>query len=442
MKKLQRRAQPAVPSDVLLAVHVVNDDSKAHTPRRLLSQAGPQSWGRALLIAIVVLTVCREAVRFCVTRCYLIDWTAVTLLSRVPVVHTQLELDAHIANHEPALLSEALQQWPALRRWSPEWFGTHQTLGARRVEIFFWGRSGADWRRTRVYVLTLAQYAALLSTYERRVATLGREHAGPAPYLQEDESLFADNEEILLADVGGFPFRPFLVDAVPSAGAAAAAPARRAPGRGAWRRTGVQTETAFWMGPTNARTGIHWDSVDALLHQIHGTKTLTLWPPSSRDDLYVSSKYNHGAELSLVDATAPNLTRFPRFAHAPALTVELRAGSALYLPAGWWHAVTSRDTTISLALRAQGACERRAALFDDVLQWLHVHGLYRVGNCVCHRADEQRQRMGGASAVAGEDGDDGLSAAVEDLLRVAGVDVRAAETASVDGDGGGDDDDR
>ena len=31
------------------------------------------------------------------------------------------------------------------------------------MEIFFWGRSGADWRRTRVYVLTLEQYAKLKS---------------------------------------------------------------------------------------------------------------------------------------------------------------------------------------------------------------------------------------------------------------------------------------
>ena len=93
---------------------------------------------------------------------------------------------------------------------------------------------------------------------------------------------------------------------------------------------------------------------------LKGTKRLTLWPPSARENLYVASKYNHGAELSEVDAAAPNLTRHPRFARARSLSVLLSPGSALYLPAGWWHAVTSLDATISLALRAQGRCERRA----------------------------------------------------------------------------------
>ena len=266
-------------------------------------------------------------------------------------------------------------------------------------------------------------YAKLLTGYEERVKRHGREAAGPAPYLQEDESLFADHEDRLLDDVERFPFRPYRSRAPASGGGGRTAADAPPP-------PGVVTETAFWMGPTNARTGIHWDSVDAILHQVLGTKTLTLWPPSARSDLYVASKYNHGAELSLVDAAAPNLTRFPRFAHAPSLRVLLPAGSALYLPAGWWHAVTSLDATISVALRSQGACERRAALVDDAMQWLHNAGLYKVGDCVCHRAPPRPAAHGGAAAAhphaeADED-DDGLGAAVEAMLRGAGVDLSAA----------------
>ena len=42
--------------------------------------------------------------------------------------------------------------------------------------------------------------------------------------------------------------------------------------------------------------------------------------------------------------------------------------------------------------------------------WLHEHGLYKAGNCVCHRP------------VAAAD--DGVGESVELLLREAGVDVR------------------
>jgi ribosomal protein L16 Arg81 hydroxylase len=142
------------------------------------------------------------------------------------------------------------------------------------------------------------------------------------------------------------------------------------------------------MGPRGAKTGIHFDSVDALLHQLHGTKRVTMWPPGERANLYPSTKYNHGAELSLVDFSEPNLTRHPNFRHASSISTHLTAGSAIYLPAGWWHAVSSLDASVSLALRSQSRCQAATALGDDFLLWLHNLGLYRRGNCVCHEADE------------------------------------------------------
>jgi hypothetical protein len=381
---------------------------------------------RLVVVIVVVMAVyaAREAARFCTSRCYLIDWSASTSLMAVPMVANQAQLDSHIARHEPALLHGVLHHWPAVSKWSPAWFG--QVLGNTNVEVFFWGRSGADWRRTRVFALRLSQYARLLQVHAERAQRLGAERAGPAPYLQEDETLFAEHEALLLPDVAHLPFRPYLHRtgggaasrrvAVPAAEDAAAA--------------GTETETAFWMGPANARTGIHWDSVDAILHQLHGTKRLTLWPPSARADLYPSGKYNHGAELSLVDAAVPNHTRFPRYRHAKSLEVTLSAGSALYLPAGWWHAVTSLDTTISLAIRSQSACERRAALVDDVLQWLHNRGWYKRGNCVCHRGHAaEAAESGGGDSEAEVELDDGLSEAIDELLSAAGVDVRRAKAA-------------
>ena len=414
---IQRRAtqQPAAHADqVKIHVHELNPPPRLNKPN--------QSPCRLIVVAILLAVLAmREVVRFCTSRCHLIDWSASTSLMAVPMVTTQVQLDRHISAHEPALLHGVLHQWPAVRKWSPAWFG--DALGSTGVEVFFWGRSGADWRRTRVFGLQLSQYAKLLQVHAERAKRLGAARAGPAPYLQEDESLFAEHEALLLPDVQHLPFRPYLrrqaADGAPpdEKGAAAAA-------------AGIETETAFWMGPANARTGIHWDSVDAILHQLHGTKRLTLWPPSARPDLYPSPKYNHGAELSLVDAAAPNHTRFPRYAHAKSLEVTLPAGSALYLPAGWWHAVTSLDTTISLALRSQSACERRAAVVDDVLQWLHNRGWYKRGNCVCHRGHAAEGGEGGEGAAAdGEDEDDGLSEAIDELLQAAGVDVHHAKAA-------------
>ena len=52
-----------------------------------------------------------------------------------------------------------------------------------------------------------------------------------------------------------------------------------------------------------------------------------------------------GQPISLVDADAPDLERFPRFAEAldAAQSAELGPGDALYIPSLWWHAVASLD---------------------------------------------------------------------------------------------------
>ena len=60
----------------------------------------------------------------------------------------------------------------------------------------------------------------------------------------------------------------------------------------------------------------------------------------------------------------------------------LTAGSALFIPAGYWHAVESLDTTISVAVRAETNCQLVARKPDDFLAWLHERGLYRAGNGV------------------------------------------------------------
>lgn len=137
---------------------------------------------------------------FCGTRCYLIDWSARTELTSVPFVSTQEALDGYIERHEPAILHDALRSWPAVSKWTPAFFG--KELGGQAVEVYFWGKTGADWRRSRIFGMTLAEYATLLDKYTKHVKLFGVDAAGPAPYLQEDEFLFDENEAKLIQVCG------------------------------------------------------------------------------------------------------------------------------------------------------------------------------------------------------------------------------------------------
>jgi hypothetical protein len=145
-----------------------------------------------MAVAVTLLTS-QWVKRFWVTRCFLIDWS-ITLdeqprMTSVPLVSTQDQLDWYIGAHRPALLHGALSGWPALSKWSPAFFA--QEIGEQLVEVYTWGRSGSDWRRTRLMEITLASYVDLLQRHEQSAGDGGMIGA---PYLQEDEWLFADHE--------------------------------------------------------------------------------------------------------------------------------------------------------------------------------------------------------------------------------------------------------
>ena len=168
---LQRRTLPSQPSSAAagqIAVHIAassaddeGSSGKAHPAVRGRALPLP-SYGRLIVGGVFLFFAWCEARRFFRSRCYLIDWSAGTERTSVPVVHTQAELDVYIKAHTPALLRGALRGWPAVGKWTPAFFG--RELGGERVEIFFWGRSGTDWRKTRAYDLQLSEYARLLNT--------------------------------------------------------------------------------------------------------------------------------------------------------------------------------------------------------------------------------------------------------------------------------------
>ena len=128
-----------------------------------------------------------------------------------------------------------------------------------------------------------------------------------------------------------------------------------------------------------------------------------------------------------MDVAAPNLTAFPLFATLTPLVVILPPGSALFLPAGWWHAVVSLDTSISVALRMQTRCQSLSAAPDDVLRFLHGAGLYRKGNCVCHAGGG-----GGGAAVADDDSGNGGNTDVDPVEAEFEAALTTAARESVD----------
>lgn len=133
-----------------------------------------------------------------------------------------------------------------------------------------------------------------------------------------------------------------------------------------------------WMGGGDdpKTSPLHYDKFENIMIMIAGTKVFKLFPPSE-------SKYLYGDELSrggkltatpiyfpgtkkiididfqrlpseidpvrshstytMIDLDHLNLTRFPLFKKANMITCTIHKGDLLYVPANWWHDVTSYD---------------------------------------------------------------------------------------------------
>jgi lysine-specific demethylase 8 len=98
----------------------------------------------------------------------------------------------------------------------------------------------------------------------------------------------------------------------------------------------------LWISPGGITVGLHYDHAENFNFQLRGEKTFTLYPPGVRP-YYPMPMFSQTAHISRVFREGPNpdLSKYPRFDPKQALPIELRAGDVLYLPAYWWHQVSS-----------------------------------------------------------------------------------------------------
>ena len=104
--------------------------------------------------------------------------------------------------------------------------------------------------------------------------------------------------------------------------------------------------TNAWLGPRGTVTPWHTDPHRNLLAQVVGKKYVRMAPPKATPDLY---PFQSGltTNTSRVDALAPDLSEFPRYADVPYQDCILEPGDMLYIPPGWWHYVQSVSSSFS-----------------------------------------------------------------------------------------------
>jgi hypothetical protein len=233
-----------------------------------------------------------------------------SVVEKREAVGAQEFLEKYVRGSRPLVLTQLAQDWPAMRRWSPQYL--KERFGHLEVQIQA-GRNGDP-----EYELNKLAHRQLtcVAEFVDKVMT-----GGPT----NDYYITANNELLrspafapLLADIGSLPE---YCDA---------------------SRLGVLS--SFWFGPAGTVTPLHHDTVMLFHTQVVGRKRWRLISPLETPKLY-----NVEDVFSPIDVERPDLERYPLFAQVKVIEVVVEPGETLFLPLGWWHQVTSLDVSMSFS---------------------------------------------------------------------------------------------
>jgi hypothetical protein len=238
--------------------------------------------------------------------------------------------------NQPVVISDALKAWPALARWTPEFF------------------------RERYPTKTVSAGGQTHLMGELMDRVLRSTPENPAPYLRNEplEELFPE----LLADIRPTPeyLKPNWLDRPINH------PDATQLNRGA--------KIELFIGGTGQSFPVlHYDGLHthAFLMQIYGRKQYFVYPPDQTPYMYPKPD---DPNLSLVNnVETPDLEKYPLFAQARGTNFTLDAGELLFVPSGWWHTVRMLSPSITLSVNSANSSNWRSVSNDLCRQVYRIH---------------------------------------------------------------------
>lgn len=227
----------------------------------------------------------------------------------------------------PVIVTDVLRNWPAMRRWTPEFF--QREFGKLKFAYY-----GADYDQEGASGPSSSQF--ILSDYIDRVLSSSEDR--PVPYLRN--KILVEVFPSLMKDIEPLPEylfpnwigERFLVGHV-----------RKMLNRGA-------AIELFIGGKGSAFPVLHYDGggAHAFLMQVYGRKEFTVYAPEQEPFLYPNPEQSN---LSLIrDINRADLSQYPLFSRAVPTTFILEPGELLFVPSHWWHTTRMLTPSITLAV--------------------------------------------------------------------------------------------
>jgi hypothetical protein len=238
------------------------------------------------------------------------EWVRRFLIPRVPVVFT-----------------DALTSWPAMGKWTPEFF--KERYGSTPLAV-----EGQN--HTLEGFLPTSKNGGSLTMGEFIDQVLASSDQNPAPYFRNVwlEKFLPE----LDADLHPEPvyFSPNWLEGPFT--------------QPLYPRLHAGHPELYIGGRGGKFPVLHYDSwhIYVFLCQLYGTKEYTVFAPDQTPFLY--PKDYHTSSISVDDIDHVDLKRFPLFAQAKPIRFHLNPGEMLFVPPGWWHMAKILSPSISISV--------------------------------------------------------------------------------------------
>lgn len=220
-------------------------------------------------------------------------------------------LDSFFAPQRPTVLCGAIDDWAALKLWSPAYLKGR--IGDAVIACQTGRASNPLFERERHKHLGTMAFDAFI---DAAVGSVGNDIYVTANNAETNAEALAP----MNADLGALP--------------------------GILDHAAGDAAGMAWIGPTGSLTPLHHDLTDNLLVQLVGRKRVIIASPAETAKLYNSVD----VYSDIPDLTDPglDLSTFPLLADIRLMDVTLAPGEALFLPVGWWHQVQALDFSVSM----------------------------------------------------------------------------------------------